>query len=503
MSELTTLPAAQVQRGGDVALLLSRASLRAAALVRAAASRVTCLTLAVCTVAMPLCAQSSAQTPPTPARPAPLDTAALAGKIDELLNAHATLRDFSGAVMLAKDGTPLFAKGYGSANLEWQVPNTVSTKFRIGSLTKSFTSMLVMQLRQRGALTLEDSLCLHVSPCPDAWKAVTLQQLLTHTSGIPNYTALREFNLTNMVPRSREEMLTLLSRLPLQWTPGARFEYSNSGYWLLGLVIEKASGHSFEGALQRMILQPLGMSDTGYDSSRAIIPRRASGYVGQEPKRTHAPVIDMQAPFSAGGLYSTVEDLVRWDNALSADTLLPAGARQLMWTPVKDNYAYGWMVHPPAAGYFGYRRIAHTGTIEGFSSVFLKLPDAELTVIVLANNGSINAPGLARDILAVYFGGRYTVPAPRAIVSVDTQVLDMYVGTYELNPKFGIAVTRDGATLVIEPRGQGKIDLFAESTTAFFAKAVELTITFVEGAEGSLVLVLRQGGRELHLKRVD
>jgi CubicO group peptidase (beta-lactamase class C family) len=354
------------------------------------------------------------QSPPTETlarRPAPLDRATLERRVDELLNAHMKVNRFSGAVLIASQGTPLVAKGYGYASVEWQIPNTTTTKFRIGSITKQFTSMLVMQLRERGRIKLEDSVCLYVSPCPDAWKGVTIHHLLTHTSGIPSYSGMASWRETNMVPKTIEQMLAIFRDLPLAWVPGEKYAYNNSGYFLLGVVIEKASGKKYERALQDMILTPLGLTDTGYDWSRTIIPRRASGYSGKGDTLQNVAALDMQQPYAAGSLYSTVDDLLKWDQALYTDTLLPAAARQLMWTPFKDNYAYGWIIGEPAAAVFGgHRRVAHGGGINGFTSVIVRLPDPNVTVIVLSNNASATASLIGRDVAAIYYGQPYTAP---------------------------------------------------------------------------------------------
>jgi CubicO group peptidase (beta-lactamase class C family) len=349
--------------------------------------------------------------PPTsPVKPAPLDARALAQKVDELMDAHVAVNDFGGAVLLAAAGKPLVSKGYGYANREWQIPATPDTKFRIGSLTKQFTSMLVMQLREQGKVKLEDSVCLFVVPCPEAWKPVTIHHLLTHTSGIPSYTNLPAWRETVMVPRTIEQMLALFRDLPLQWKPGEKFEYNNSGYFLLGVVIEKITGKKYEQALQEMILDPLGMKNTGYDWPGTILAKRASGYQGKGATLANTQAIDMQQPYAAGALYSTIEDLLLWDQALYTEKLIPAAAKTLMWTPALNGYAYGWAVQGPSAATFGHRRLAHTGGINGFSSVIIRIPDTNVTAIVLGNNIAVSAGNIGRDLLALYYGQPYTIP---------------------------------------------------------------------------------------------
>jgi CubicO group peptidase (beta-lactamase class C family) len=195
--------------------------------------------------------------------------------------------------------------------------------------------------------------------------------------------------------------------------PGEQFAYNNSGYFLLGAVIEKVTGKKYEQALQEMILTPLGLQDTGYDWPRTIVAGRAAGYEGRGADARNSSYIDMQHPYAAGSLYSTVTDLLRWEQALYTNVLLPDAAKEIMWTPFKNNYAYGWSIAEPSAATFGHKRILHSGGINGFSSMLIRIPGENVTAIVLSNNSSANAGLVARDLLALYYGQPYTVPAVR------------------------------------------------------------------------------------------
>ena len=464
------------------------------------------LTTTVFLIALCLQASARAQTAPAPepAKPAGLDAAALQQKVDELMNAHVRVNDFHGSVLLASGGTPLVSKGYGFANIEWQVPNTPQTKFRIGSITKQFTSMLVMQLRERGKLKLEDSVCAHLTPCPDAWKPVTIHHLLTHTSGIPTYTAIPAWRETNMVPKTVEQMLAIFRDLPLQWTPGEKFAYNNSGYFMLGAVIEKVTGRKYEEALQEMILTPLALTDTGYDWPGPILTRRAAGYQGRGPGLVNAAALDMQQPYAAGSLYSTVEDLLKWDQALYTDRLLPAAARQMLWTPFKNNYGFGWTIAEPSPATFGHRRVMHSGGINGFSSVIIRIPETNVTAIVLSNNAAASASEIGRDLLAIYYGRSYTVPAVRTVIDLAPNVFDRYAGKYELRPDFIMTVSREGNRFLTQATGQRVIEIFPMSDTRFFAKVLDAEISFVKSADGTVThLMLVQGGRSEMAKKIE
>ena len=218
---------------------------------------------------------------------------------------------FNGTILVAQKGEILLNKGYGLANQEWEAPNTPQTKFAIGSMTKAFTSMAIMMLQEKGQLSVQDPICKYMSDCPATWKSITLHHLLTHTSGIYNYTDLYS-QLKDKVNVCREykpvEVIAFFKDLPLDFEPGSSWKYSNSGYFLLGVVIEKVSGESYETFMQKNILQPLGMSDSGYDRSNMVVKNRASGY-SWDGRVLNADCEDVSIKFSAGGLYSTVGDL--------------------------------------------------------------------------------------------------------------------------------------------------------------------------------------------------
>jgi CubicO group peptidase (beta-lactamase class C family) len=452
----------------------------------------------------PPSAPAAQAAPVTPLKPALLDTTTLQRKVDELIDGHMKATGFSGSVLLAKDGKPLVANGYGFANVEWQVPNTTTTKFRIGSITKQFTSMIIMQLREQGKIKLEDSMCLYVAPCPDTWKPVTIHHLLTHTSGIPTYTGIPAWREVNMAPKTTDQIIAFFRDMPLQWTPGERYAYNNSGYFLLGVIIEKITGRKYEQALQEMILTPLGLSDTGYDWTKTIIPKRASGYTGVGSSLANTAPLDMQHPYSAGSMYSTVEDLLKWDQALYTTKLLPDGAKQIMWTPFRNDYAYGWNVAPASAAMFGgHRRVMHGGGINGFSAMIVRLPEPRMTAIVLSNNDSASASNVARDIMAIYYGHTYDVPAPPVVVKVDPRILDQYVGEYELKPGATLTITREGAGLGVQPTGGRKVEAVPTSETRFVVQAPPVTLTFVRDAAGTVThVVFVQGGNSTQAKKI-
>lgn len=431
--------------------------------------------------------------PPAASKPDP----AVPARVEEYMQAHVRVNRFSGSILLARHGTPVISKGYGWANAEWEIPNSPQTKFRIGSITKQFTSMVVMQLQEKGKLKVQDPICQYLSPCPNAWKAVTVHHLLTHTSGIPSYTGLADVMKTNMMPRSAEELVATFRDLPLEFEVGSQFKYNNSGYFLLGLIIEKITGRKYDLVVREQIFDPLGMKDSGYDTPDVILPRRATGYARRGTATINAPYLDMMTPYAAGSLYSTVEDLLKWDQALYTDTLLPSAARDAMFTAFKDGYAYGWTIRLASPETFGHRQIAHGGGINGFSSMFVRLPDDNITAIVLANTTPTNTGRLARDLLAILFGEKYETPVERTVAKLDPKIYDAYVGEYQLAPTFSIVVTREGNQLMTQATGQQKLELFPESETKFFLRVVDAQVTFVKDGQGTVThLILHQGGKD-------
>jgi len=290
--------------------------------------------------------------------------------------------DFMGSVLAAKGGNVVLKKGYGMANIELDVPNAPDTKFRLGSITKQFTATAILQLASQGKLSVDDKISKYVADSPAAWQDITIHHLLTHTSGIPNFTGFSDYQKTMRETVTPVELVARFKDRPLDFPPGSKFKYSNSGYEVLGVIVEKVSGEKYEDYLKKHVFDPLDMQATGYDHDTAIIKHRASGYErGKDGKIRNAEYIDMSIPYSAGSLYSTVEDLYRWDRALYTDKVLTQQWRDKMFTPFLDNYAYGWFVKGAGAD----KTISHNGGVNGFVTSINRYPAQDSCVIVLSN----------------------------------------------------------------------------------------------------------------------
>lgn len=415
----------------------------------------------------------------------------LTERLDEQVRAYVEQDRFNGSVLVARDGKILLRRGYGPANAEWNIPNTPDTKFRLGSITKQFTAMGILILERQGKLSVNDPVCKYVERCPETWKPITIHHLLTHTSGIPNFTGFPDYNATKAQPSPPKDTLRRFIDKPLVFDPGTKYQYSNSGYVLLGYVLETASGTKYDEFVRRNIFDPLGMKDTGYDWNWEVLPRRASGYDRAGKGLRNADFIHMTVPHAAGALYSTVDDLYKWDQALYTETLLPKEAMQRYFTPFKDGYAYGWMTRE----FSGMKVIFHGGGIDGFSTMISRVPDLRLVVIALDNILPGQTGRVADDLLKLAAGQPVNKPAVRKEITISPAILQQYVGEYVISPKFKLTITLEDGQLQTQATGQQKIPIFAETETRFFLKVVEATLTFDKDKEGKVTgLTLDQGG---------
>ena len=311
-----------------------------------------------------------------------------AARLDKVVEPYVSGHKFMGSVLVARGSEILLSKGYGSANLEWDTANTPSTKFRLGSVTKQFTAASILLLEERGKLKVEDPVKNYMSDAPAAWDKISIYHVLTHTSGIPNFTSFPEYRKLEPFAATPAEIVAHFRDKPLDFQPGEKWSYSNSGYLLLGYLIEKITGGTYEKFVRENIFTPLGMKDTGLDSNSAVIARRASGYTPSPKGVENAGFIHMSIPQAAGAIYSTTEDLLKWEQGLFGGKVLTAASLTKMTTPFKNNYAFGVAVETKD----GHKVIQHGGGIEGFNTYLAYYPEDKLTVVVLANlNG--NAPG--------------------------------------------------------------------------------------------------------------
>ena len=339
--------------------------------------------------------------------------------LSQLIDTYAEYGEFNGAVLVAEEDEILYKKGFGFANMEWDIKNQPDTKFRIGSITKQFTAMLIVQLCAENKLDIHAPISTYLPKYPkENGDRITIHHLLTHTSGIPDSYETPNEKEIRPDNQSPEKLVSQFWALPLEFTPGEKFSYCNAGYTLLGYMIEKISNQSYEQVLQDKILTPLKMKNTGFDKHRPILKNRASGYFKSWGEFYNANYIDMSVAYAAGALYSTVEDLFLWDQALYSDQLLSQNYMDLLFTqhiPDPDYqgyYGYGWSIQDKPLGNSGdqVQTIGHDGVIDGFCAVFTRIPSSKSSIILLSNVRRAPLNAMTKGIMGILYDKPYDMP---------------------------------------------------------------------------------------------
>ena len=336
-------------------------------------------------------------------------------KIDDLMSLYSKYGQFNGSVLVADNGKVIYKKGLGLANMEWNIPNDPDTKFRLGSITKQFTATLILQLVEQGKIKLDGKLSDYLPDYrKDTGAKITIHNLLSHTSGVPSYTSVPGFfQNVSRNPFAVDDFIKKYASENLEFEPGTKFVYSNSGYFLLGSVVEKVTGKPYEQVLKENIFDPLGMKNSGYDHWGTIINKRATGYSKTPRGYETAPYLDMSIPYSAGSLYSTVEDLYLWDQALYGDKVLTAKSKELMFKANLNNYGYGFVMTNATLGpnKFAVPVIQHNGGINGFSTTIVRMI-GERRLIVLLDNAEHGQylDKIALSVMSVLYDQPYESP---------------------------------------------------------------------------------------------
>jgi CubicO group peptidase (beta-lactamase class C family) len=406
---------------------------------------------------------------------------------------------FMGAVLVAKRDRLLINRGYGFADLEWNTPNTPHTRFRIASITKQFTAAAILLLQERGKLRVEAPLKTYLPDAPQAWSDVTIFNLLTHTSGIPDFIRLADFRNFQTLPLRPEEIVAKIRDKPLDFAPGSERAYSNSGYLLLGLVIEKVSGESYAQFIKENLLDPAGMRDSGYDTHATLIHDRASGYTYGPGGFENAPYVDMNLPFAAGGLYSTTGDLLRWERALFGGKILSRTSLEQMTTPFRQNYGFGVVIRTLD----GDKVIDHSGSLEGVNTELIHGARNNLVVVVLSNVSGPATDQLADDLFKIAHGDKVELISDRKVIHLATSTLERYEGYYEFPDGDVMRVWRDGARFLTQLQGEPAIEFFPQSEHTFFAKVIDAQITFDEHSGPAAEFALHQNGKDRPAKRLE
>lgn len=423
-------------------------------------------------------------------------------KLDEYLQAVARQHRLNGTVLIAEKGKILIQKGYGWRNEAAKIPNDTSSIYQLGSITKTFTGAAILQLQTEGKLSVQDKLSKYLPDYPNG-DQITLNDLFAHTSGIYDFKNFLyqkdgpdKLDVTH--PVSKERMVSLFSSKPTTGKPGQKMQYTNSGYFLLGLIIEKITGKPFETVIRERFLTPLRMTQTGFDFINLKRPGKTVGYTYQKDSVLVAEApIDSTVGYAAGGMYSSVGDLYRWAQAIQTNRFLDEANWQRAFTPIgKTTWSYGWGLNT----FKGNKMLAiQNGNLPGYATFFMLVPKEDVVFVVLANiddaSDLTTLDPIVRDLAFITFGEPYQIPKNRKTISLNENLLGQYVGNYQLEPKRILSITLEKGKLFLQVTGQGKFEIFPETETDFFLKAVDAQLTFHKTETGQVSkVVVHQNG---------
>lgn len=421
-----------------------------------------------------------------------------ASEMEALIQGYAKDGRFMGTIRVSQDGRTVIDKGYGLSDTSSKTPNRPETRYHIASITKSLTATAIFMLQDRGQLSIDDPISRYIPSAPAAWDGITLRHLLAHTSGIADYLpAIWQHHSETFTP---EQLAEIVRQLPTEFKPGERYQYSNSGYILLGAVIEKVSGKSYGAFMRENIFAPLHMDATEYnpeaDRSRHPHPptNHASGYLVGDDGPVIADYWSLSAGFSAGGVISTSADLYKWQRALFDGRLISTKSLTEM-----ESHSLGLARYTTD----GQILFGHAGNVPGYVSQITYQPDKKLSVIVLGNLNN-SAPVWISSALTSLANGfpSEVVPAPK-VIDLPPEILARYAGTYELMPDVDLTVTPAGKHLSVQVTGQDKVSFFPETETLFHANVVEAKLEFVRDKDGKFGCILHQGGQDITGRRKE
>lgn len=417
--------------------------------------------------------------------------------LDKYMQAQASVNQFAGTVIVVNKDKIVYEKAFGKANREWNIDNTIETKFRIGSITKQFTAACILLLEEQGKLSIDDKLNKYIPNYPKG-DSISIQMLLNHTSGIRDYTQLPEFwAYAEQISLAPDSMISLFKNAPYEFSPGTNFHYSNSGYFLLGFIIEKITGQKYGGYLEANIIKKADLKNTGYDRLDSILQYRASGYSKTPFGYANAPHIAMEAPYSSGAIYSTIKDLYKWNKALMSNQVLSASSTKKMTTAYNGQYGYGLNID----NFPNHKRYWHNGEIPGFKSAMAYFPTEDIFIAVLSNNES-SATGLSDGLSDIMFDVPIEIPYIHKEIAVDSKILDRYVGTYD--GAFSFQIIKKGNKLYRYRPDRSDVELKPESLTKFFfADNTDRQIEFQVNKSNKVIKTLFiNGGAKTEISKI-
>jgi len=419
----------------------------------------------------------------------------LAESIDALMSAKFKPAAPGCQILIAKKGQVIYQKAFGSANLELNVPISPDMVFKLGSITKQFTAVAILQLVEQGKISLQDSLQQYIKDFPSKGYRITIENLLTHTSGLKDYMQV-DYAATNMERWDLEpkQLIDSFKNIPLEFEPGTKFRYSNSGYFLLGYIIEKVTGKSFQSNIQDNLLKPLMLFHTYFDTANIIIPKRVNGYRKENETFKNADFWSMNIAWSAGGLISNTEDLLKWHNGLYSYKILKKETLEKAFTPFKlkdgvsTGYGYGWFIKEIN----GIKSIEHAGAITGFLTNEIYFPEEDIFIAALFNSGDAPKDELSQTLLELVLEKSFQ-PA----IKINDTIMNAYVGTYSLvtDSRRTITIFKENDHLTASVSGQKKIELLFQSETKFqFKNVLDAKCEFIKENGKTVKFSINQNG---------
>ncbi|MGG5210305.1 serine hydrolase [Chryseobacterium sp. MIQD13] len=412
-------------------------------------------------------------------------------EIDDIIKAYAAINKFNGTALIHDQHKTIFERSYGWQNAEKKILNQNNSIYQIASLTKSFTALTIIKLSEEGKLSVKDPISKFIPKYPRG-NEITVEHLLTHTSGI--YEPLRNkdyFRLLHTGEKiSRDQEISFFKDEPLDFEPGTQFSYTNSGYILLGAIIEKITGLSYENAVRKIILNPLKMTHTGFDYPALKSPDKTVPYAYlSKTKQEKTEIWNPELTRSAGQIYSTAQDLYKYYEGLRDYRIVSKESFKKVTTPFLSGYGYGWFIDD----LYGKKVINHGGNIEGATSYLAMLPEDDICVILLNNITSKKLEKAGNTILAALLNQSYDLPKPKKEVAPDDSILKKYAGNYELSEGNVIHILYDNGRLFLQNNNEPKVKMFAESNDSFFLQDDDSEITFIfkEGEKG--VITIKKG----------
>ncbi|NSW93122.1 MAG: serine hydrolase [Bacteroidales bacterium] len=426
----------------------------------------------------------------------------LTAEFDQLLSEQFRPGEPGCAAIVARKGQIIYHKAFGMANLELDVPMKPDMVFRIGSITKQFTAVAILQLMEQGKLKLDDEITRFIPDYPTHGHKITIEHLLTHTSGIKSYTSLPEYLTFSRQDLKPEEIIDIFKNKPMDFAPGTRWSYCNSGYFLLGYIIEKVSGKTYREYIEENFFKPLNMTSTCYGDDSKIIKNRASGYQPSGDKTVNSDFVSMLIPYSAGAIQSTVGDLFKWNQALHSYKVISKESLEKAHTEYKfpggegAGYGYGWFISQLQ----GSRSIEHGGGINGFLTHSVYLPDEDVFVAVFSNTTG-KSPEMVTLKMAASAIGKPWKPSE---IQLDEKILDEFTGVYENEEGTQAVVSRTDKQLSLTRPGGSAREINPYEKDKFYIKDTFITIEFVRGSDGKVSkAVLNDRGNVSEWKRTD